>query len=50
MSVLELRGLHVTYRSVRGDVPAAIRRIGERIGANEGTIDRCIADLPAVEL
>ena len=33
-----------------GDVPAAIRRIGERIGANEGTIDRCIADLPAVEL
>lgn len=33
-----------------GDVPAAIRRIGERIGAGDSTIDRCIADLPAVEL
>lgn len=32
------------------DVVAAIRRVGEEIGASDPTIRRCIADLPAEEI
>lgn len=33
-----------------GDVAAAIRRVGERIGATDALVDSCISDLPAEDL
>ena len=41
-------GTHAGYLLAPGeDVPAAIRRVGEEIGAAESVIRGCIADLPA---
>lgn len=50
-------GMPLSYRGTYGgellaagdDIPAAIRRVGKRVGAMD-IIDECIADLPPVDL